>query len=163
MFTLEKREAAFKQDLNDFEAMLNRDLNARMSETTKKFSFDFFAEQPMEDAKSPFTWEKNEEPIKIRKPICRLQPKKEKMSVDAIINDKNGENCRFSLVGRNSIFSSQAATESTSCMSRMEGMDSSIQSMMSGPLGTSFNLDMDNSMNFDGRPTVGLNCQFKRR
>ena len=44
MYTLQKQEQQFKSDLNDFEAMLNNDLNARVSETTKKFSFDFFAE-----------------------------------------------------------------------------------------------------------------------
>jgi len=49
-------------------------------------------------------------------------------------------------------------------MSRAEGMDSSIQSMLSGPLGTSFGLDMDSSVNFDLRPTLlGKNCKFERR
>ena len=43
-------------------------------------------------------------------------------------------------------------------MSQIEGMDSSIQSMMSGNLGTSFNLDIDNQ-NFELRPTVALNCK----
>ena len=157
MFTMMKQEQQFKSDLNDFEAMLNKDLNARVSETTKKFSFDFFAEAPMKDGEGPFTWEKNDAPLQVRKePICRLTPKK-RISIDAFVSDKGGENCRFSLVGRNSIFSSQAATESTA-MSMTEGMDSGIQSMMSGNLGTSFNsgIDLDTSANFDLRLTLGL-------
>ena len=85
--------------------MLNKDLNKRVSETTKKFSFDFFAEAPMKDAESPFSWQETQGPPKVRKePICRLQPKP-KMSVDAIINAKGDKNERFSLIGRTSIFS----------------------------------------------------------
>ena len=50
-------------------------------------------------------------------------------------------------------------------MSRIDGMDSSIQSMVSGNLGTSFNsgVDLDGSMNFDLRTTVGLKVNLQRR
>ena len=87
--------------------MLNNDLNSRVSETTKKFSFDFFAEAPMKDTEGPFKWEKNDAPLIVRKePICRLTPKK-RISIDAFVSDKKDENGRFSLIGgRNSIFSS---------------------------------------------------------
>lgn len=167
MFTLAKRENQFKQELNDFEAMLNKDLNARVSETTKKFAFDFTAEEPMKDGESPFTWEKNAAPLQVRQePICRLQPK-QKISVDAIINQKNSDNARFSLVGRSSIFSSEAPTESTACNSKLEDssrIDSGVSILSGSILG--FNLEMDNSLNqsgFDLRPTVGLGCKFNRR
>merc|ERR1712032_1790702 len=106
--------------------MLSTDLDRRVSETTKKFSFDFFAEAPVKNAESPFKWEETQGPPKVRKePICRLQPKP-KISVDAIINSKNSDNARFSLVGgRNSIFSS-AATDSTACNSKIEESNSRI-------------------------------------
>ena len=167
MYTLEKQEQKFKQDLNDFEAMLNNDLNTRVSETTQKFSFDFFAEAPLKDAQGPFTWTKNDAPLLVRKePICRLTPKK-RISIDAFMSEKKEGDGRFSLIaGRNSIFSSQAPTESTACESRIEGMDSSIPSMVSGTAGFSFDsgVDLNGSMNFDMmRPTVGLNTKFERR
>ena len=57
MYQEMKKEAKFEQEINDFTAMLNNDLEKRVSETTKKFSFDFFAEAPMKDADSPFTWQ----------------------------------------------------------------------------------------------------------
>ena len=160
-------EKQFKQDLNDFEAMLSKDLDRRVSETTKKFSFDFLAETPVKGAESPFKWEETQGPPKVRKePICRLQPKA-KISVDAIINSKGDGNVRFSLVGRDSIFSSSAATDSTACMSKISDtsrLDSGV-SMLSGSI--AFNNDtMDNSLNqsgFDLRPTVGLGSKFERR
>jgi len=66
--------------------MLNNDLDKRVSETTKKFSFDFFAETPMKGGEGPFTWEKNDAPLIVRKePICRLTPKK-RISIDAFID-----------------------------------------------------------------------------
>lgn len=138
-----------------------------MSETTKKFSFDFFAEAPMKDAEGPFKWEKNEAPLQVRQPICKLQLKP-KISVDAIINAKNSDYARFSLVdNRNSLFSSNAATDSTACTSRIDEIGSRIDSgvsILSGSI--AFNDHMDNSLNqsgFDLRPTVGLGNKFSRR
>jgi len=147
--------------------MLSQDLDKRVSETTKKFSFNFLAEEPMKDAEGPFTWEKTEGTPKVR-PICRLQPKpKPKMSLDAIIGTK-GDIGRLSLVGRNSIFSSSAATDTTACTSKLEdgGRLESGASILSGSI--AFNNDMDASLNQSGfdfvlRPTVGLNCKPPRR
>ena len=119
----------------------------------------------MKDEESPFKWEKNDVPIKTR-PICRLEPKP-KMSVDAIIGTgKKGadSNSRFSLLdqGRFSIFSSDASTQ---CMSKVDTMDSSVQSMLSGQFGTSFTMDNESSfVNAEpNRPTIGLGKQFSRR
>ena len=50
-------ESSFKTELNDFEAMLNLGLNKQVSETNKKYAFDFFAEKP-QDGEGPFKWEK---------------------------------------------------------------------------------------------------------
>jgi len=80
------------KDLSDFEAMLTKDLNARVSETSTKFSFDFFAEEPLQDKRSHLTWEKNDAPIKSR-PICRLEPKPKMnlFNVDLLPNSKNAD------------------------------------------------------------------------
>ena len=165
----QQQEKQFKQDLNDFEAMLSQDLDRRVSETTKKFSFDFFAEAPVKGAESPFKWEETQGPPKVRKePICRLALKP-KISVDSIINAKGDSNTRFSLVGRDSIFSSSAATESTACMSNskisdVSRLDSGV-SILSGSI-AAFNIgndSLDQSGFVDLRPTVGLGSKFARR
>ena len=165
----QQQEKQFKQDLNDFEAMLSTDLDRRVSETTKKFSFDFFAEAPVKGAESPFKWEETQGPPKVRKePICRLALKP-KISVDAIVNAKSDQNMRFSLVGRDSIFSSSAATESTACMSNSKisdigsRIDSGV-SILSGSI-AAFN-DANDSLNqsgFDTRMSILLGKKLPRR
>lgn len=158
-------ESSFKTELNDFEAMLNLGLSKQVSETNKKYAFDFFAEKPL-DGEGPFKWEKGSDRPR-EEPICRLTPKKS-ISIDAFLNDKTtqAEIGRFSLLaGRRSIFSS-AGTESTSCESRVENSISNImpsnQSVISGQ-GFNSLVDLDMSANFDQRLSIGLNRKFERR
>lgn len=89
------------------------------------------------------------------------------MSVDAIINKSE----RFSLIGRTSIFSQSAATDSTAwtnpCNSRVDE-DSRLNSgvsILSGNGSLAFGAEMDSTINstFDMRKTVGIGCKLPRR